>query len=73
MLTDMVDLASSSLKEKKDAVTVKSINIVVDFMNHAASLFDAVAPGVTIQPVTYGGDLSKSKLEPNWNQIGTNV
>ena len=63
MLIDIVDLASSSLKEKDEAVTVKSINIVVDFMNHAASLYDSVAEGVVIKPVTYGGDLSSSKLE----------
>ena len=64
MLIDIVDLASTSLKEKdNDKVTVDAINIVADFMNHAASLYDAVAESVTITPVTYGGDLSKSKLE----------
>jgi hypothetical protein len=39
------------------------MNIVVDFMNHAAFLYDAIADGVLIKPVVYGGDLSKSKLE----------
>ena len=63
MLIDIVDLASSSLAEKNDDITVKSINIVVDFMNHAASLYDSIAKDVVIKPVTYGGDLSKSKLE----------
>jgi hypothetical protein len=63
MLIDIVDLASTSLKEKDDKALVNAINIVVDFMNHAASLYDSVAGGVTIKPVTYGGDLSKSKLE----------
>lgn len=63
MLIEIVDLASSSLKEKKDDATVKSINIVVDFMNHAASLYDSVAKDVVINPVVYEGDLSKSKLE----------
>ena len=63
MLIDIVDLASTSLKEKDDDVTIKSINIVVDFMNHAASLYDSVAEGVVIKPVTYGGNLSKGKLE----------
>ncbi|GAX26891.1 hypothetical protein FisN_9Lh187 [Fistulifera solaris] len=62
MLIDIVDLASTSLKEKGD-VTVKSINIVVDFMNHAASLYESVAEGVVIKPVVYEGDLSKAKLE----------
>lgn len=63
MLVDIVDLASASLKEKDESVTVDAINVVVDFMNHAASLYDSIAEGVTITPVTYGGDLSKSKLE----------
>lgn len=63
MLIDIVDLASTSLKEKKDDATVKSINIVVDFMNHAASLYESVAKDVVIKPVVYEGDLSKAKLE----------
>lgn len=62
MLIDIVDLASSSLKED-DKVTIDAINIVVDFMKHAASLYDSVAAGVIISPVTYGGDLAKLKLE----------
>ena len=65
MIIDIIDLASSSLgiKEKKDKVTVDALNVVMNFMDHAASLFDAVADGVTITPVTYGGTLGKSKLE----------
>lgn len=63
MLIDIVDLASSSLKENDDDLTVKSINIVIDFMNHAASLYDSIAKGVAIKPVTYDGNLAKSKLE----------
>jgi hypothetical protein len=64
MIIDIVDIASTSLKEKDDKSSVQAaMNIVVDFMNHAASLYDSIAKGVTIQPVTYGGDLSKSKLE----------
>ena len=42
MLIDIVDLASSALKED-DKVLVDAINVVVDFMNHAASLYDSVA------------------------------
>ena len=42
MLIDIVDLASSTLKED-DSVTVDAINVVIDFMNHAASLYDSVA------------------------------
>jgi hypothetical protein len=63
MLIDIVDLASTSLGEKDNKVAIDAINIVVDFMNHAASLYLSIAEGVTIKPVTYGGDLSKSKLE----------
>jgi hypothetical protein len=63
MLIDIVDLASTSLKEKDEKVTVNAIKIVVDYMNHAASLYASIAEGVKINPVTYGGDLSKSKLE----------
>jgi len=63
MLIDIVDLASTSLKEKENKVTVDAIGIVVDFMNHAASLYNSIAEGVVITPVTYGGDLGKGKLE----------
>ncbi|KAL7568492.1 hypothetical protein ACA910_012199 [Epithemia clementina (nom. ined.)] len=63
MLIEIMDLASSSLKEKDSKSTVDAINIVVDFMNHAASLYDAVAESTTIAPVTYCGTLSRSKLE----------
>lgn len=62
MLIDIIDLASSSLGETGD-VTFNAINIVIDFMNHAASLYDAVAENVEIKPVTYGGNLPKSQLE----------
>lgn len=63
MLIDIVDLASSSLKEKDGKLTVEAIGIVVDFMMHASSLYNAIAEGVVITPVTYGGDLPKGKLE----------
>lgn len=65
MVIDIVDLASSTLKgkEKNDKVAVDAINVVMDFMDHAASLFDAVAKDVTIKPVTYGGNLRKKDLE----------
>lgn len=45
MIIDIVDLASSTLKGKnqEEKVTVDAINVVMDFMDHAASLFDAVA------------------------------
>lgn len=63
MLIDIVDLASTSLKEKDEKITIQAINIVVDFMDHAASLYEAVAGDVVITPVTYGGSLGKGKLE----------
>ncbi|KAL9182398.1 hypothetical protein ACHAXT_013050 [Thalassiosira profunda] len=65
MIIDIVDLASSTLKgkDKDDKKAVEAINVVMDFMDHAASLFDAVAEDVTIKPVTYGGKLRKKDLE----------
>ncbi|KAL7479253.1 hypothetical protein ACHAW6_005002 [Cyclotella cf. meneghiniana] len=65
MIIDIVDLASSTLKakDKDEKLTVDAINVVMDFMDHAASLFDAVAKDVTIKPVTYGGNLKKKELE----------
>jgi len=75
MIIDIIDLASSSLgaKEKTDKVTVDALNVVMDFMDHAASLFDAVADGVTITPVTYGGSLSKSKLEKMFTMYASSI
>ena len=45
MIIDIVDLASGALKakEKDDKLAVDAINVVMDFCDHAASLFDAVA------------------------------
>lgn len=45
MIIDIVDLASIALKskDKDEKVAVDAINVVMDFMDHAASLFDAVA------------------------------
>lgn len=45
MVIDIVDLASSTLKgkDKNEKMAVDAINVVMDFMDHAASLFDAVA------------------------------
>lgn len=65
MIIDIVDLASVALKakDKDEKVAVDAINVVMDFMDHAASLFDAVAEDVTIKPVTYGGNLRKKDLE----------
>ncbi len=57
MIIDIVDLASSTVKGKDsdDKITVDAIGVVMNFMDHAAALFDAVASDVTIKPVTYGG------------------
>jgi hypothetical protein len=63
MLIDIVDLASTSLKEKDQKVTSDAIGIVITFMDLAASLYTSIAEGVDIVPVTYGGDISKGKLE----------
>ena len=45
MIIDIIDLASSTLnlKDKDEKVTSDAINVVMDFMDHAASLFDSVA------------------------------
>ena len=40
MIVDIVDLASSTLKEKKEKITADAINVVMDFMDHAAGLFE---------------------------------
>ena len=63
MLIDIVDLASTSLKEKDDKTTVNALGIVIDFMDLAAQLYTSIADVVIITPVTYGGDISKGKLE----------
>jgi hypothetical protein len=48
MIIQLVDLASSATDigetaEEKEKLTVDALNVVLDFMDHAASLFDAVA------------------------------
>jgi hypothetical protein len=63
MLIDIVDLASTSLKEKDEKVTIDALGIVITFMDLAAQLYTSIADGVDIVPVTYGGDISKGKLE----------
>ena len=65
MIIDIIDLASATVKGKDsdDKLTTDAISVVMDFMDHAASLFDAVASDVTIKPVTYGGSLKKKDLE----------
>mmetsp|Transcript_40749 Transcript_40749/g.45934 ORF Transcript_40749/g.45934 Transcript_40749/m.45934 type:complete len:875 (+) Transcript_40749:155-2779(+) len=63
MLIDIVDLASTSLKEKDETVTTDALGIVITFMDLAAQLYTSIADGVDIVPVTYGGDISKKKLE----------
>jgi hypothetical protein len=73
MLIDIVDLASVSLKEKDEKVTFAAISIVVEYMNHAASLYDAVAEGTAITPVTYGGTLGRSKLEQMYSTYATAI
>lgn len=48
MIIQLVDLASSATDigktaEEKEKLTVDALNVVLDYMDHAASLFDAVA------------------------------
>jgi hypothetical protein len=45
MIIDIVDLASATLKakDKNEKLTVDALNVVMEFCDHAASLFDAVA------------------------------
>jgi hypothetical protein len=43
MIIDIIDLASSTLKGKKEKMTVDALTVVMDFMDHAASLFDSLA------------------------------
>jgi len=75
MIIDIIDLASSSLggKDTKKDATVNGLNIVMDFMDHAASLFDSVAAGIIINPVTYGGNLGKKKLEQMFTIYGSST
>ena len=65
MIIDIVDLAMAPLrgKDKDEKIAVDAINVVMDFLDHAASIFDAVAEDVTIKPVTYGGTLRRKDLE----------
>ena len=72
MIIDIIDLASSTLKEKEDKPTVDAMNIVMDFMDHSAGLFEPfLSEGVSIKPVTYCGALGKGKLEQLYATYGT--
>ena len=72
MIIDIIDLASSTLKEKEDKPTVDAMNIVMDFMDHSAGLFEPfLSEGVSIKPVTYCGTLGKGKLEQLYATYGT--
>jgi len=68
MIITIVDLASSTLKEKDEKITVDALNVVFDFMDNAASLYDACASGAVITPVTYGGTLGNKKLEQMYSK-----
>ena len=63
MIISLVDLASSTLATNDSASTSAALNVVLDFMDHAGSLYEAVAADVAIDPVVYGGDLSTKKTE----------
>jgi hypothetical protein len=59
MIIDIVDLASGALKAKEadDKLAVDAINVVMDFCDHAASLFDAVA-NVSVHSLLRRGRIS---------------
>ncbi|GKY98279.1 hypothetical protein MPSEU_000785500 [Mayamaea pseudoterrestris] len=63
MLINIIDLAAVTLKEKDTKVQVEALDVAIQFIMHAASMYDAVADGVVIAPVTYEGDLGRGKLE----------
>lgn len=63
MIISLVDAASSTLPMNEPKQTAKALNVVLDFMEHAGSLYEAVAEGIEISPVIYGGDLGSKKLE----------
>eukprot|EP00562_Extubocellulus_spinifer_P004969 CAMPEP_0178520208 /NCGR_PEP_ID=MMETSP0696-20121128/27272_1 /TAXON_ID=265572 /ORGANISM="Extubocellulus spinifer, Strain CCMP396" /LENGTH=949 /DNA_ID=CAMNT_0020151031 /DNA_START=185 /DNA_END=3034 /DNA_ORIENTATION=+ len=74
MIIDIIDLASSTLKEKEDKPTIDALNIVMDFMDHSAGLFEPfLTDGIAIKPVTYGGNLGKGKLEQLYSTYATAV
>ena len=74
MIIEIIDLASSTLGEKEDEPTVNAMNIVMDFMDHAAGLFEPfLTEGVSLKPVTYGGSLGKGKLENLYSTYATAV
>jgi hypothetical protein len=71
MIIDIIDLASATLKEKDDKPTIAAMNIVMDFMDHSAGLFEPfLSEGVSIKPVTYCGSLGKGKLEQLYATYG---
>jgi len=63
MLIYIIDLATSTLTKEKDQLVVDGMNVVLDFMDYGAQLYEDVIGNITISPVTYGGSLSKSRLE----------
>jgi len=74
MIITIVDLASSTLKEKDDKIVIKGCDIVLDFMDHAGALYDAVAGETAIEPVVYQGSLGSKKLEQMYKKyIGANI
>ena len=71
MIIDIIDLASATLKEKDEKPTIAAMNIVMDFMDHSAGLFEPfLSEGISIKPVTYCGSLGKGKLEQLYATYG---
>ena len=63
MIINIVDLASSTLKEKDSKMIVKGLDVVLDFMEFAAGLYESVAGDAVIKPVVYQGSLGRGQLE----------
>ncbi|GMH49298.1 hypothetical protein TrRE_jg3644 [Triparma retinervis] len=63
MIITIVDLAATTLKGKDPSMVVKGCEVVLDFMDHAGKLYEAVAGEAVIEPVVYEGGTGGKKLE----------
>ncbi|GMH66897.1 hypothetical protein TL16_g04533 [Triparma laevis f. inornata] len=74
LIIDIVDLASSTLKEKEEVV-MKGLDVVLDFMEFASEMYESVAGSTVIKPVVYQGTLGRGKLEQMYKTYlsGSNI
>ena len=63
ILVEVVDDAVTTLKSKEEKPTADKLQEMVVFMAYASSIFERLAPGVTIKPVIYSGGAKKGKIE----------